>query len=132
MLVSAVSVNEACIIKSPGIKLASFAYSLMPNALAFYIIFHDLRHTAQQPPAELSPPPPVFNLSSSYSKTEPQFPRGSAALLQSDCISSQASFLFCDVILISRTSPVSSNCTAPGQSCLESCCLFPSSLMNKL
>lgn len=58
----------------PGTEPASSASSLMPNALAFRI-FQDLGHS---PSAELSPPPPKFqlfcHLSSSYSNAELQFP----------------------------------------------------------
>lgn len=44
LLVSAVSdIYEAYIKKLPGTKPASFAYSLMPNALGFCILFQDLR-----------------------------------------------------------------------------------------
>lgn len=84
--------------------------------------------TAQQPSAELSPPPLTSQLfcrlSSSYSNTRLQFPWDSAAFLQFNCISCWASFLFRDIILISWISLVSCNFTIPGQNCLESCSLF--------
>lgn len=110
--------------------------TLWCQMLLVFTSYSRISEHTQQPSVELSPPPPssqlFCHLSSSYSNTEMQFAWVSAALLQFDYISSWASFLFCDIILISQISPASCNVTIPGQSCLESCGLFPSSLIHKL
>lgn len=117
--------------------LAQGQHHLPPLWCQMLLLFPSSRisGTAQQPSAELSPPPPKFqlfcHLSSSYSSSELQFPGGCSS--PAIWLELWPSFSpFCGVILISWAPPVSRDLTVSGQGSFESCSLFPSKLMNKL